>query len=135
MQNNMRNLAFMALFSALIGCSSHAENQLTVSGLAFYNDSNETIENVTLKVTETGKMVSCTLLEPKRYCATGFPQTHYKNAKLSLNWQVLGNHAVTNEVVFTKPASIDSDISYIAVIKFNSSTGLDAFFTKNPRPF
>ncbi|MEC8328416.1 MAG: hypothetical protein VX100_20335 [Pseudomonadota bacterium] len=131
----MRNLALMTLFRALFGCSSHAENQLTVSGLAFYNDSNETIENVTFKVTETGKMVSCTLVEPKRYCATGFPQTHYKNAKLSLSWQVSGNYAVTNEVVFTKPAPIDSDINYIAVIKFNSSTGLDAFFTKNPRPF
>ena len=131
----MRNLAFMALFSALFDCSSHVENQLMVSGLAFYNDSKETIENVTLKVTETGKMVSCTLVEPKRYCATGFPQTHYKNTKLSLSWQVSGNYAVTNEVVFTKPAPVDSDISYIAAIKFNSTRGLDAFFTKNPRPF
>lgn len=132
----MRNIGYFA-FSAimLFGCNATQTPELHVSGLAFYNASNFAIENISLKVVKTGKMVSCSLVEEKNYCGTGFPMAKYKGAELSLRWQSGEVTHRRDKVMLKLPNEFDSSKRYVAVFKIDSNNQIDAFFALNPRPF
>ncbi|MFY8349420.1 hypothetical protein AAEU29_02645 [Pseudoalteromonas sp. SSM20] len=126
---------FCCLLIVLFGCKSTTSPTLTVSGLAFYNDANSTIENIKLTVVESAKMVSCNLVEPQSYCGTGFPQARYQGADLVLSWQTSQGQIITRPVLLKQPQKFDASKRYAAVIKFTDPTNFEAFFTVNPRPF
>ena len=119
----------------LSACNTMTNKTIQVSGLAFYNASDATVQNVKLMSLETGRMVSCNLVEPKSYCGTGFPTADYQGAELKLSWQDMSGYDYYQTLTFPLPEQFEENKRYAAVLKFNSATDFEAFFRLNPRPF
>ena len=123
----MKSLLFF-LILLVSGCQTTTNNKLEVAGLAFYNDTEFEVYQVSLKVKANGGMVACTLVEPKSYCGTGFPIKHYQAGELIVTWQNHFGITHSRELILPYPEDFKEHIGYIAVIKFEKSGGFKGFF-------
>jgi hypothetical protein len=112
----------------IVACKATPPDKLEVAGLAFYNNTNNEIRNMSLKVAATGKMVSCNTVEPQSYCGTGFPTKYYQQTELLLSWQDHQQKQYNETVTITQPAPFLSHTAYIAVIKIDESGHFRCFF-------
>lgn len=129
----MKSLLFF-LILLVSGCQTTTNKKLEVAGLAFYNDTEFEVYQVSLKVKANGGMVACTLVEPKSYCGTGFPIKHYQAAELIVTWQNHSGIKYSQELILPYPKDFKEHIGYIAVIKFEKNGGFKGFF-REKKPF
>ncbi|SFD19735.1 hypothetical protein [Pseudoalteromonas denitrificans] len=128
----MKVLIFLTL-TLLSGCQLIPEpvpkkSQLEIAGLAFYNNTDFEINQISLKVKATGRMVACTSIGPKSYCGTGFPVKYYQAAQLIVFWKDNQSQEFEHDLIIPFPKKYQLNTPYIAVLKIKDNGQFESFF-------
>jgi len=92
---------------------------LQIAGVEIYNGLSYSIQDVTIKIPDSGDFVSCGEVLPASSCATSFPLREYMGNKVQVSWKENGQEFSTAEFRLTPPATaIAGQEAYIRVEVF-----------------
>ncbi len=86
------------LLSACATGSNYAPTY-TYNEFLVINNSQELIQNVTVKSADTDRVLSCESIAPLGICSDRFARRRYKEGAFSIDWVFGGSVRQTNEVV------------------------------------
>ena len=92
------------------------------------NNSKEPIQNLTLRVADSGEIFSCENIAALGVCSDRFARRKYKEGAFSVDWKFGGSDRQTNEVGIEVPAYNSPGIPLIVVLEISEQGALSAYF-------
>ncbi|KTF16048.1 hypothetical protein [Pseudoalteromonas sp. H105] len=123
---NMRHMILLAFITCLQSCSnlllpSLKNTNLTVNGIVFKNASADIVDNITLKVFDTGKYINCNSIQIDKTCSTTFPLRKYQNNALTVTWMQKGITYSQENFIVNKNDLDAKSVRYLLFITVNEN--------------
>ncbi|MFY8328052.1 hypothetical protein [Pseudoalteromonas sp. ZZD1] len=99
--------------------------RIQINAVEFKNTSAHAIENVTLSVIATHGRVSCSIVDAKNRCSTGFPTKGYSGGMLSVSWNNHQNKEFEQQFIVQQPVNSDSATHYKLTLLLSEFGQLD----------
>ncbi len=108
--------------------STPTKKQLTINTLMIENHSSSELNNVTIKVEQTGAFASCGLVLRGRACSTTFKSKVYQGNPVFVSWEHGGKQHRVGPLYGEKPIDIKTGIDAAVVIAFVSAENVTVQF-------
>ena len=124
----MKKLLLLGCAVFVTACASNYKPMYMVSEIQVVNHSNEMIQEVTLRVPDTGRTFSCGNIAPYGLCSNRIGKRRYDYNPIQIDW-VFGNKpGQTEEFVIDVPSYYSTGVPMRAVLAFSPEGELSAYF-------
>jgi len=118
----------VALLVSACATGSNLAPSYTYNEIHVINNSKQPIQNLTLRVADSGEIFSCENIAALGVCSDRFARRKYKEGAFSVDWKIGGSDRQTNEVGIKVPAYNSPGIPLIVVLEISEQGAMSAYF-------
>ncbi len=116
----------------LAGCAGLQGPGYTYNEVVIINQSRVPVLDVTISVTESGKVFSCGNIAPRGICSNEFRPQTYRGDPVQISW-VVGDARQRNETIeFTLPTSFVAELPMRGVFVISEQGDMSAYLQQEP---
>ena len=130
MKQKIKNWCVAAALVLLAACVATApsKKQLTINTLMIENHSLSELNNVKIKVEQTGAYASCGLVLRGRSCSTTFKSKVYQGNPVFISWEHNGQQHKVGPLYGEEPVEIKTGVDAAVVVAFVSANNVTVQF-------
>jgi len=127
----MKNISIILLVIWTSACAANSGPQYYYNEIVVLNRSDKPVNEVSVSITSTKALFSCSYIAPSGECSNIFRKRKYLGNPITISWTYQSNLNTTREFVLNLPTDLHADTPFRGVLEITKGGMIKHYIEQN----